>query len=158
MRLVIHIFCVLLLAGCSEKEWLDIQMPVDALNQYQGYSSTQYSRQTSYIHEKTYPDESVILDIRDVINSGWEQCTYGGDDWQDFEDLSGEMPRHLYQRIKTWRTPDKRRLLFVSLHYETGSCENRKCEPEDNKQHVAIVEHNLPWWLFWESFDGLCNG
>lgn len=132
-------------------------MPDTATDQYQGQPFSKDSRQTSFVHKKKYPDDSVIVNIEATLSKEWESCSYGGGTWQDFEDISGKKPKHIYQRIKTWRTEDERRLLFISLRHETESCECCKCEPADSAQSVAVIEHHLPWWLFWEDFDELCK-
>ena len=155
-------FCFLLITltmvGCSDSEWLSIEMPDTAIDQYQGHPFSDYSRQTSYTHTKKYPDESVIKGIGATLGKEWNRCKYGHGIWHDFEDRAGDKPRHVYQRIQTWRTEDERRLLFIALRHETEPCKSSACSAGDSKQSVSIIEHGRPLWLFWENFDELCEG
>jgi len=146
------------MAGCSDSEWLSIEMPDTATDQYQGHPVSDYSRQISYTHTKKHPDESVIGGIEATLGKEWNRCKYGNGIWQDFEDRAGDKPRHVFQRIQTWRTEDESRLLFIALQHETEPCKSSACSAGDSKQSVSIIEHVRPFWLFWEKFDDLCEG
>ena len=147
-----------LIQGCSEPVWLDIEIPIGSKNKYQDQPFTKFSKQTSFTHTENYPEISIIENIQSSLNSNWEKCTYGRNEWQKFRDISKEKPKYVFQRITTWRSKEKDRLLFVSLRYEYSLLNNQKEPniPEDNTQQVAIVESYKPWWAIWENFDDLC--
>ena len=157
MNKIVLLCLVVALVGCSEDSWLDYKIPESSSDMYQGYPFSKDSRQTSFVIDAKYPSEMVLNNIGNLLDHSWELCPYGGESWQDFEDVTGDEPKHVFQRIQTWRSQNAKQLVFVSLRYESESCNSSECLPTDDLQSVAIIEHNLPWYLFWRSFDELCN-
>ena len=158
MKIIFLIFILSLIQGCSEPVWLNIEIPTGATNKYQDQPFTKFSRQTSFTHKENYPEISMIENIQNSFSSNWEKCTYGENEWQNFEDISSGKSKYIFQRITTWRTKEKDRLLFVVLKYEY-SLLNKKAPkvPLNNIQEVSIVESYKPWWAIGEDFNELCQ-
>ncbi|MBA4719379.1 MAG: hypothetical protein HRO68_09905 [Nitrosopumilus sp.] len=157
MKPVWIILFTLFLIGCEQQEWLIIDIPDSATNQYSGYPLSDYSKQTSYLQILPYPDDSALKAVESKLIGEWRSCDYGGDDWQNFEDVSSGTPKHIHQRIQTWKK-NGNHLVFAALKYESSSCKCCECEPDNDKQSVVVIEQQIPWWQFWGNIDELCNG
>lgn len=151
------IFLFSLLTGCEQQEWLSIDIPDLATNKYDGHPFSEYSKQTSYVHKSAYPNDTALIKIENNLLEEWQSCDYEESDWQDFEDISGATPKHIHQKIKTWKK-NSNHLIFVTLRYESSSCNCCECKPDTDNQNVIVIEHQMPWWLFWENVDALCTG
>ncbi len=150
---------LLMSAGCTETSWLDITIPDEATKKYQGHPFSSFSRQTSIEYKKEYPDVSIITNIEEALNlkKGWVECSYGGEDWDDFHDLSVEKPRYIFQRLKVWKTEDNDRQIFVSLRYYVDEPKGTPKMPLNSLQFVTIIESVKPWYHFWEYSDDICE-
>ena len=156
MRKITLLCLTILVSGCTEKKWLDFQIPIEAKEQYQGHPFSKFQRQTSFTHFKEYPDTFVLSEVRELLSSDWERCEYGGNKWSSFQDATSKPVKKVFQRIQTWRTKDKNQLVFVTLRYQHDS-KNVSSDPENNSQIVNIIEEIKPWWAFWENFNEFCE-
>ena len=87
----------------------------------------------------------------------FQKIAYGRDEWQDYEKSVGAESKYYHQFIKTWRDPEKDRLIFAVLKYETEIHDCYRCEPDNDNQEVIIIEHIRPRWNVTFNFDGLCE-
>ena len=140
------VFLLLLISACTEISWLDVPIPDGATQIYQDHPSSLYNRHTSFIYKREYPDISIISNIEKRLESkeAWVTCSYGGEDWQDFLDESGEEPNYIFQRLKAWKTKNNDRNVFVSLRYYVNKPKGIPKEPSNNLQSITILESVKP--------------
>ena len=157
MKSVIVILIILISSGCSETSFLDISIPENSVDQYEGHPYSSFSKQTSFSYSSEYPNIDMIKSIEGLLSEDWIRCSYGNDEWQDFADISAEKHKYIFQRIHVWKTEKNDRQIFITLRYEDPLTNKDVTKPLNNSQLVSVIESVRPWWLIWGNFNELCE-